>query len=78
MKKVIFLLLAAMLLLGCCSFAGAEAAAAAQPKYVFLFIGDGMTFSQFQLASSYLGDEKHLYGVRFELAFPQLIQELGM
>ncbi|MGN0297804.1 MAG: alkaline phosphatase [Lachnospiraceae bacterium] len=31
------------------------------PKYVFLFIGDGMTYSQFQLASSYLGameDEK--------------------
>ncbi|MCC8181606.1 MAG: alkaline phosphatase [Clostridiales bacterium] len=25
------------------------------PKYVFLFIGDGMTYSQFQLASSYLG-----------------------
>ncbi len=27
----------------------------AVPKYVFLFIGDGMTYSQFQLASSYLG-----------------------
>lgn len=26
-----------------------------QPKYVFLFIGDGMTYSQFQCASSYLG-----------------------
>lgn len=25
------------------------------PKYVFLFIGDGMTYSQFQVASSYLG-----------------------
>lgn len=25
------------------------------PKYVFLFIGDGMTYSQFQLTSSYLG-----------------------
>lgn len=55
MKKVISLILAAMMLLSCCSFAGAEAADAKQPKYVFLFIGDGMTFSQFQLASSYLG-----------------------
>ena len=27
----------------------------ATPKYVFLFIGDGMTYSQFQCASSYLG-----------------------
>ena len=27
----------------------------AAPKYVFLFIGDGMTYPQFQLASSYLG-----------------------
>ncbi|MCD8367848.1 MAG: alkaline phosphatase [Clostridiales bacterium] len=27
----------------------------ATPKYIFLFIGDGMTYSQFQLASSYLG-----------------------
>lgn len=26
-----------------------------KPKYVFLFIGDGMTYSQFQLTSSYLG-----------------------
>ncbi len=25
------------------------------PKYVFLFIGDGMTYPQFQIASSYLG-----------------------
>ncbi|MCD8022667.1 MAG: alkaline phosphatase [Lachnospiraceae bacterium] len=29
--------------------------ATAAPKYVFLFIGDGMTYSQFQLASYYLG-----------------------
>ena len=42
-----------------CSLAlcGAPAAAAedASPKYVFLFIGDGMTYSQFQLAASYQG-----------------------
>lgn len=25
------------------------------PKYVFLFIGDGMTYSQFQLAASFQG-----------------------
>lgn len=35
--------------------AAETAAAPAAPKYVFLFIGDGMTYSQFQLASSYLG-----------------------
>lgn len=36
---------------------GAPAAAAEgnAPKYVFLFIGDGMTYSQFQLAASYQG-----------------------
>ncbi|MCD8347710.1 MAG: alkaline phosphatase [Lachnospiraceae bacterium] len=32
-----------------------DTAAVTAPKYVFLFIGDGMTYSQFQLASSYLG-----------------------
>ena len=32
-----------------------EEETAAAPKYVFLFIGDGMTYSQFQCASSYLG-----------------------
>ena len=26
-----------------------------EPKYVFLFIGDGMTYPQFQTTSSYLG-----------------------
>ena len=28
---------------------------AAKPKYVFLFIGDGMSYPQFQAASDYLG-----------------------
>ena len=32
-----------------------DEAVPAAPKYVFVFIGDGMTYSQFQLASSYLG-----------------------
>lgn len=43
--------------LACPAFAedAATDAPAKAPKYVFLFIGDGMTFSQFQLASSYLG-----------------------
>jgi alkaline phosphatase len=27
----------------------------AVPKYVFLFIGDGMTYPQFQITSAYLG-----------------------
>ena len=31
------------------------AAEGGTPKYVFLFIGDGMTYSQFQLAASYQG-----------------------
>src|SRR5699024_2398302 len=36
---------------------GANAAAgeAEAPKYVFLFIGDGMSYPQFQAASDYLG-----------------------
>lgn len=33
----------------------APAPAAKSPKYVFLFIGDGMSFPQFQSASDYLG-----------------------
>ena len=32
-----------------------EAAAPAAPKYIFLFIGDGMSYPQFQAASDYLG-----------------------
>ena len=32
--------------------------AAAMPKYVFLFIGDGMTYPQFQTASAYLSINK--------------------
>lgn len=32
-----------------------EAKEAASPKYVFLFIGDGMSYPQFQAASDYLG-----------------------
>ncbi len=33
----------------------ADAAEAAAPKYVFLFIGDGMSYPQFQAAADYLG-----------------------
>ncbi len=35
--------------------AGTAAKTAASPKYVFLFIGDGMSYPQFQAASDYLG-----------------------
>ncbi|NLI54607.1 MAG: alkaline phosphatase [Clostridiales bacterium] len=33
---------------------GESAAAASAPKYIFLFIGDGMTYPQFQATSAYL------------------------
>ena len=33
----------------------AQAQEAAKPKYVFLFIGDGMSYPQFQAAADYLG-----------------------
>lgn len=72
-KRLIPILLAAMLLLaaipvGMAAASAAEApragvsvpvqnesmSAASAPKYVFLFIGDGMTYPQFQTASAYL------------------------
>ena len=72
-KRLIPVLLAAMLLLaaipvGMSVASAAEAprlssavpvnrenmSAASAPKYVFLFIGDGMTYPQFQTASAYL------------------------
>lgn len=61
MKKRIAIFMSAMMLAG--TLASGVAASETElgavetkvPKYVFLFIGDGMTYSQFQLASSYLG-----------------------
>jgi alkaline phosphatase len=52
---LVAIFLAATLLTG---FAGVSAqadAAAAAPKYIFLFIGDGMSYPQFQTTSDYLG-----------------------
>lgn len=54
-------LAAAWLLASGCSGAGsakggtASAKGGRAPKYVFLFIGDGMSFPQFQSAADYLG-----------------------
>ncbi len=73
LKKLLPLLLAAVLLLSAIPFGMAaasgetvarvqpstpvvnetEPAAAIAPKYVFLFIGDGMTYPQFQAATAY-------------------------
>lgn len=56
MKKIAALILACCLAL-CMVPALAEKSAqtAAAPKYVFLFIGDGMSYPQFQAAADYLG-----------------------
>ena len=54
---------------------GANAAAgeAEAPKYVFLFIGDGMSYPQFQAASDYLGaladDDDGILGGNVPLSF---------
>ena len=53
MKKLISMMLACLLCLSALPVFAEEAAAA--PKYVFLFIGDGMSYPQFQAAADYLG-----------------------
>ncbi len=53
MKKLVSLILACLLCLTALP-AFAEQSASA-PKYVFLFIGDGMSYPQFQAAADYLG-----------------------
>ena len=53
MKKTICALLCLVLTLSMVVCGSAEAAEA--PKYVFLFIGDGMSYPQFQAAADYLG-----------------------
>lgn len=58
MKKYIAIFLGLIMLLscgGCGKNEQAETSAGKVPKYVFLFIGDGMSYPQFQLASDYLG-----------------------
>ena len=53
MKKLVSLILACLLCLTALPVLAEETAAA--PKYVFLFIGDGMSYPQFQAAADYLG-----------------------
>lgn len=66
MKKIAAFLLTLCMLLGLLSGCGSSAGAAGSvdenggwtgdaPKYVFLFIGDGMSYPQIQLAADYLG-----------------------
>lgn len=52
MKKLVSLILACLLCLTALPVLAEETAAA--PKYVFLFIGDGMSYPQFQVAADYL------------------------
>ena len=52
MKKLVSLILACLLCLTALPVLAEETAAA--PKYVFLFIGDGMSYPQFQAAADYL------------------------
>ncbi len=52
---VLSLMLAIVLAVGCAAPASAEAQTEKAPKYVFLFIGDGMGYPQFQAAADYLG-----------------------
>ena len=53
-KKLICGLLC-VILMAAMTTACALAEEAAAPKYVFLFIGDGMSYPQFQAAADYLG-----------------------
>ena len=53
MKKLVSLILACLLCLTALPVLAEETAAV--PKYVFLFIGDGMGYPQFQAAADYLG-----------------------
>ncbi|MBC5736502.1 alkaline phosphatase [Lawsonibacter faecis] len=55
------------------SLSAAAPQAARSPKYVFLFIGDGMSYPQFQAASDYLGamadDDDGILGGNVPLSF---------
>ena len=55
MKKILALILALTLALGMTAVATAEAAPAKTPKYVFMFIGDGMGSPQINATQYYLG-----------------------
>ena len=56
MKKIVALILACCLAMCMVpAFAEESTETATAPKYVFLFIGDGMSYPQFQSAADYLG-----------------------
>ena len=55
LKKMVCCLLALVLVLAAAAGSVTAKADGAAPKYVFLFIGDGMSYPQFQAAADYLG-----------------------
>jgi alkaline phosphatase len=55
MKKILALALALALMLGVTAVAATEAVPAKTPKYVFMFIGDGMGSPQISATQYYLG-----------------------
>lgn len=55
MKRILALLCALVLSLGAFGFAAAEVGAATTPKYVFMFVGDGMGSPQVSATQYYLG-----------------------
>ena len=55
LKKMVCCLLALVLVLAAAAGSVTAKADGATPKYVFLFIGDGMSYPQFQAAADYLG-----------------------
>ena len=56
MKRLISVLILLLTLCSCAGKIGQESLPSAQPKYVFLFIGDGMAMPQVNAAEAYLGD----------------------
>ncbi len=59
MKRILAILLALMLILGAMSVATAETADAKTPKYVFMFVGDGMGSPQISATQYYLGTKEN-------------------
>lgn len=57
MKRIVcmFMVLVMLAALPCAFAEGNAAQDVKAPRYVFLFIGDGMSYPQFQSASDYLG-----------------------
>ena len=53
LQRIVSVMLIAFTMMACMPALAEETAKA--PKYVFLFIGDGMSYPQFQAAADYLG-----------------------